>query len=112
MSDELRGTGRTYRMLRDAAARYAENYPVLVVVHSGEMIHYARHLARREGLQLHPHSFVTPAAAMNRMSGVDRDNIFIDHYVYELHSGETYNRTFAAFFRELALLQRHRPSAI
>jgi hypothetical protein len=81
MSD--RGTGLTTAMLEQAFLRKQANggTAVRVIVHSSQMIHYCRSIAP----QLATRDFVVLARDISRrLRGLTREQVFIDHAVWEL----------------------------
>jgi hypothetical protein len=87
-----RQTGRTTAMLQQAVLRKTSNggTRILIVVHSGRMISYCRAIAP----SLERRDFITingvPTVSFERQAySVGRENVFVDHTVWEVIDGRT-----------------------
>lgn len=108
---DMRQTGRTTSMLLYAASMKDRGERVLVVIFPQQRW-YVERLIREHRLSLTPHDLCTPDQAVEtRMRGMNPNNVFMDHFVYERCLDRS-SRPAYRFVEELSTLQRQWPRRI
>lgn len=106
--NQVRGTGRTTQMLKDANEWACNNNQrALIVVHSAEMIQYCQHIVvkrRLVGIRRGDIRSITNIMRGMALHGITFDGLFIDHFVWESCQSHYYD----PFWGDYDILRRMR----